>query len=71
VNGLKRVAWTLIVAGLWAFLSTMVVYQWDVFNMGKNDWKGVLVGVLAAVGYAATNALAPWIKQYGIGAPKN
>lgn len=68
MNGLKRVVWTLVVAGLWAFLMTMTVYQWDVFNMGKTEWKAVVVALLSTIGYTATNALAPWIKQYGIGA---
>lgn len=68
MDGAKRVAWTLALAGVWAFLATMTVYQWDVFGMGKTEWKAVLVAVIAGIGSVATNALAPWIKQYGFGA---
>lgn len=67
MDGLKRLAWTLGLAGVWAFLAVMAVYQWDVFSMGAGELKAVVVAVLAALGAAATNFLAPWIKQYGIG----
>jgi len=67
MDGLKRLAWTLGLAGVWAFLAVMAVYQWDVFSMGTTEWKAVVVGVLAALGAAATNFLMPFIKQYGIG----
>ena len=69
MEGLKRVAWTLGLAGIWAFLAAMAVYQWDVFSMGSTEWKAVLVAVIAGVGSVATNALAPWIKQYGYTGP--
>ena len=68
MDGAKRVAWTLGLVGLWSFISVMTVYQWDVFSMGATEWKAVIVAVIAGVGAFATNALAPWIKQYGFGA---
>jgi hypothetical protein len=67
VNGIKRMAWTFGLVAVWSLLTTLAVYQWDVFSMGATEWKSVVVAVIAGVGAFATNYLAPWIKQYGAG----
>ena len=67
MDGLKRLGWTVGLAGVWALLAVMAVYQWDVFSMGSTEWKAVVVAIIAGVGSALTNFFMPFIKQYGIG----
>jgi hypothetical protein len=68
MDGAKRVAWTLGLVGLWSFLGALAMYGWNPWNMDDAAWQSVCVAVIAGVGAFATNALAPWIKQYGFGA---
>ena len=67
MEGVKRMAWTFGLVAVWSLLGVLAVYQWDVFSMDTSDWKAVIVAIIAGVGAFATNYLAPWIKQYGVG----
>lgn len=67
MEGYKRMLWTILVVGLWALVGSLATFQWNVFNMGSSEWKEVVVAVIAGFGMFATNYLAPFIKQYGIG----
>jgi len=67
MTGWKRLLWTLGLAAVWAFLGAMAVLQWDIFSIGTTEIQAIVTAVITAVGMAATNYLAPWIPQYGIG----
>jgi hypothetical protein len=45
----------------------MAMYDWNPWSMDSEAWKGVAVAVIGGVGSVATNYLAPWIRQYGLG----
>ena len=67
MNGWKRALWTLGVVALWALLGVMATYQWDVFSLDSEALKTIVTAVIAGIGMFATNYLAPFITQYGIG----
>jgi uncharacterized protein (DUF697 family) len=52
---------------LWALLGVMATRNWDVFSLDSEAAKDIVTAIIAAVGMFATNYLAPFIPQYGIG----
>jgi hypothetical protein len=67
MTGYKRMLWTLLVVALWALLGALANYQWNVFSLDAEAYKTIITAVIAGVGMWATNYLAPFIKQYGVG----
>lgn len=65
MDGWKRMLWTLGMVGLWALLGALANYQWNIFNIGTAEYKEILTAVIAAIGMFLSNAIAPFIKQYG------
>lgn len=70
LTGWKRALWTLGVVAAWAAIGVLSTHQWDVFSLTSEDAKALVTAVIAGVGMFATNFLAPFITQYGIGSAK-
>lgn len=67
MNGWRRMLWTVAAVAAWSALARLAVHDWDVFGMSRSDWADVVSAAVAGVGMLATNWLAPWVRQYGIG----
>ena len=67
MTGYKRALWTVLVVALWGLLGGLSQYEWNIFAIDSEGWKTILVGIIAGLGMFATNWLAPFITQYGLG----